>query len=359
MSVLRADYFDGKRSVKHEVTVLLAGGRLKLVGRDVSAEFDARKVRVAPRIADTPRWLYLPGGGACAIKDNDAVDRFARERRFPRLLHKLESRPAFAAAAVALVVLALWLAIDRGLPVVAEQIARQMPRGAESVLGEQTLAGLGQHWMQPSKLSPVRQATLRARFGRLTQSAGETEPSRLEFRASPVIGPNAFALPGGIVVVTDELVRLAGNDEQVLSVLAHELGHVRNRHIMRQLLQGSATALVIAGVTGDIASTTSLAASAPVLLLQTKYSRDFEREADLYAIELMRKSGIEPRHFAAILARFEAKKGKRGAMPAFLSSHPPTEERKALALNASKQEQPDDESPGETGAGSNASIAAP
>jgi Zn-dependent protease with chaperone function/tetratricopeptide (TPR) repeat protein len=332
MSVLRADYFDGKRALRHEVSVMFSGGRLKLVGRDVSAEFNARKVRVAPRIANTPRWIYLPGGGACAIADNDAVDRFARERPFARLLHRLESRPAFAAVAVALVVSALWLLIERGVPQAAEYIAGQIPRGAETVLGEQTLSGLEQHWLQPSKLPTGRQAALRAKFLRMAQAGGETAPPRLEFRASPVIGPNAFALPAGIIVATDELVRLARNDEQVLAVLAHELGHVRYRHTMRQLLQGSATALIIAGVTGDIASTTSLAASAPVVLLQTKYSRDHEREADRFAIDLLQRTGIGPRHFAAILKRFEAKKGKRGGLPTFLSSHPPSAEREALAL---------------------------
>ena len=347
MSVLRADYFDGKTSVKHEVSMLLAGGKLKLVGRDVSAEFDARKVRVAPRLADTPRWLYLPGGGACALADNDAVDRFARERRFPRLLHRLESRPFFAALAVALVVSGLWLLVDRALPVAVERVADKIPPGAESVLGEQTLAAMDQSWLQPSKLPQARQDALRRKFAELARAAGEAPAPRVEFRASPAIGPNAFALPAGLIVVTDELVRLAQNDEQVLAVLAHELGHVRYRHTMRHLLQGSATALIIAGVTGDIASTTSLAASAPAVLLQTKYSRDYEREADRFAIDLLQKSGIGPRHFAAILARFEARaKGKKGFVPTFLASHPPTEERKALALaeaGASAQEEEEEQ----------------
>jgi len=101
---LAAGYFDGKTSARHEVSVLIGAGRVKLVGRDVSLEFDARKVRVAPRLANTPRWLYLPGGGACVILDNDAVDSFARERRSTRLLNQLEARPAVAVVAVALVV---------------------------------------------------------------------------------------------------------------------------------------------------------------------------------------------------------------------------------------------------------------
>jgi len=331
MSILQARYFDGRNSLEHEVGVLIGGGKLKLVGRDVSAEFEARKVRVAPRLANTPRWIYLPGGGACVFSDNDAVDGFARERRFPRFLHRLESLPAVAAAAVVLVVLSLWLLIDRGVPPAVKYVAEKIPRGAETTLGEETLAALDDQWLHPSKLRPARQQALRGKFAELTRAAGDTGPLRLEFRAAPIVGANAFALPSGIIVVTDELVGLARNDDQVLAVLAHEIGHVHYRHTMRRLLESSATALIIAGVTGDIASTTSLAASAPALLLQTKYSRDYEREADHFAIDLLQQTGISPQNFAAILERLERKHGKRTGLPTFLSSHPPTAEREALA----------------------------
>src|SRR5438094_7952747 len=106
----------------------------------------------------------------------------------------------------------------------------------------------------------------------MARAAGETTPYSLEFRQS-FIGANAFALPSGIIVVTDDLVRLSRSDDEVLGVLAHELGHVKHRHTMRRLLEGSATALIIAGGTGDLASTTSPAAAAPAARLQTTYPR--------------------------------------------------------------------------------------
>jgi Zn-dependent protease with chaperone function/tetratricopeptide (TPR) repeat protein len=331
MSVLQAVYFDGKTSRKHPVSVMIAGGRLKVIGCDVNEEFDARGVRRSLRIANTPRWLYLPGGGACVTSDNDAVDRMTRDRGYEIVLHRWESRPAYAVVAIAMVVAALWLLIDRVLPVAVEAIAARIPVEAEAVLGRETLAGMERYFLQPSKLTAARRDRLRTRFDAAVRATGEATPYQLEFRSSPVIGPNAFALPSGIIVMTDELVKLARNDREIVAVLVHELGHVRHRHTMRRLLESSATALIIAGVTGDIASTTSLAAAAPTLLLQTKYSRDHEREADRYAVEMMRKAGIEPRHFAAILARLEGEAPRRGGLPTFLASHPPTEEREMLA----------------------------
>ena len=212
MSVLQAAYFDGKTSRRHEVSVFIAGGRLKVVGRDVNEEFDARRVRRSLRIANTPRWLYLPGGGACMTLDNDAVDRMTRDRGYEIVLHRWESRPAYAVLAIAMVVAALWLLIDRVLPVAVNEIALRIPVEAEAALGRETLAGMEQYFLHPSKLPAARQTRLRTRFEAMTRAGGEGVPYRLEFRASPVIGANAFALPSGIIVMTDELVKLARND---------------------------------------------------------------------------------------------------------------------------------------------------
>jgi len=327
MSVLSATYFDGKRSIRRPVTIMLAGGMLKIVGRDIDERHDVRGVRRSLRIANTPRWLYLPGGGACVTRDNDTIDRWTRQMRYERVLNRWEQRPAYAVLAVLLVVAAVWLLVDRGLPAAAEQVAGRIPVAAEAALGEEAVKGMDQYFMQPSRLPADRQQALRAQFSRLA-GGGDY---RLELRSSPVIGANAFALPSGIIVLTDEMVALAGKDEELLGVLAHELGHVRHRHVMRQLLTGSATALVIASVTGDITSVTSLAASAPAVLVHTKYSRDHEREADRFAVELMGKAGIDPLHLAAILGRLEGKSRAGSMIPSFLSSHPATPEREAYA----------------------------
>ena len=99
---------------------------------------------------------------------------------------------------------------------------------------------------------------------------------------------------------------------------------------MDHALHGPLAHQAVDGVTGDVSAATSLAAAAPTLVLQSKFSRDNEREADAYAFDLMRRAGIGAQHFGAILQRMEAQVPRGPMLPSFLSSHPDTAERKAL-----------------------------
>lgn len=118
-----------------------------------------------------------------------------------------------------------------------------------------------------------------------------------------MIGANAFALPGGIMVVTDEIVTLAKNDTEIIAVLAHELGHVKQRHAFRQSLQGLLSGLILAAVTGDVSSVGS---GLPAVLMQMRYSREHETEADMFALNALQKACLPTKAFADILQRLQA-----------------------------------------------------
>lgn len=150
---------------------------------------------------------------------------------------------------------------------------------------------------------------------------------RLEFRASPDLGPNALALPSGIVILTDEVVALAHCDEELLAVLAHELGHIHHRHSLRSWLQSLITPVLIATVTGDLASISALAGALPTFLADMKYSRTFELEADDFAVELLDRHGIPRRHLADILGRITSADENDRGLGHYLSTHPATSQR--------------------------------
>lgn len=326
-----ARFFDGETSRAHEVRVSVdPQGHLMVVGPEQALSLPVADVRISSRLGNTTRSLTLPSGAKLETEDNDAVDRLQAQlgkRGGLSFVHYLESH--WKTAALSLVMLAVVVAagVRWGIPLAAEHVARRVPTAMAYDLGSSTLSTLDHIVFKPTQLSVEDRQRLEERFYRVSEAFPEL-PVQLTFRHANF--PNAFALPDGTVVVTDELVKLADNDDQVLSVLCHELGHLQYRHGLRMALESSTLALLIAVYLGDATQLSALFAGLPTAYTQAHYSRSHETEADTFALQVMQKNGIAPHNFADILRKLEAelgdKQSQRGALQ-YLSSHPPTEER--------------------------------
>ena len=251
----------------------------------------------------------------------------ARATTLGRLLHRWESGLGYVLAALAITAVSLWAGVTYGIPAAAKQIAFRLPAATDQLIGGEALEGLDKTLLNPTQLPPLRQVELKTLFSNMAAKIPGAADYRLELRASKVIGPNALALPSGIVVVTDPLIGLAQSDDELVAVLAHEIGHLKHRHGLQRVLQDSATTLVLIAITGDISSVISLTAALPSLLVQSKYSRDFEREADDFAFDYLKQNKVPPEALTAILVRMEKKDGASGNVLDYLSSHPATKER--------------------------------
>jgi Zn-dependent protease with chaperone function len=210
---------------------------------------------VSSRVGNTRRHLNFPDGSQCETDDNDAVDKLfysIRSEAPRRLLYQLESRIGYVLGALLITVALLWLGINYGIPVLAKRIAFSLPTATEKMLGQEALAGLDRILLEPTQLSQERQAELKILFAGMTSSIEGAQDYQIEFRASSKMGPNALALPSGIVVITDALVNLSKNNNELVAVLAHEIGHLEQRHELRRLLQGSATGVLLIAITGDL-----------------------------------------------------------------------------------------------------------
>ncbi|HHJ35224.1 MAG TPA: M48 family metallopeptidase, partial [Gammaproteobacteria bacterium] len=127
----------------------------------------------------------------------------------------------------------------------------------------------------------------------------------VQFRHSESIGANAFALPDGSIVFTDDLVRLSDTDGELIAVLLHEIGHLHHRHSLRMAIQGFSLAAFVAIITGDVSTSSTIITGLPALLIQSGYSREMETEADDYSLDYMLNNNISPGNFASILSRIE------------------------------------------------------
>lgn len=326
----RGRYFDGRSAAPREVQLLPLPGVVCLRGEGFERREALADVDIGEQLGSAPRLIRFTDGAMCEVIEDGRLAEWLDAIGYRSRAVDLAQRSGWIAALSVILVLAAGFAGYRwGLPLAAAELARRTPAAVTQELSEQTLKLLDSHLLQASKLDAARRAQLTAAFGQL-DAQGEAE---LLFRAGPAIGPNALALPDGRIVLIDELVAIARHDEEVLAVLAHELGHVQGDHGLRQMIQGAVVAAFIAWWIGDFSP---LITGAPAAILQARHSRALEREADARAATMLRAQGISPARLADMLARIAAAHGERvdagknqddGGWSDYLSSHPATRER--------------------------------
>lgn len=287
-------------------------------------------VKLSHRIGNAPRRITFRDGEVLETTDNDAVDRIDRALRgttTASLFHKMERLTLFTLLVLVVMAALSFSFFKWWLPAASDSMAMTLPPGLLDSIGSQTLKIMDKGPLAPSDLDADVQEKYREQFERILSATGPMEQSpELLFRSGAFIGPNAFALPNGNIVLTDEIIKLATHDSQILGVLAHEISHVENRHVMRSFLRSTSIAVIIVLITGDMAELTEMAIAIPTFMLKMGYSRDFEREADQRAVTLMKTLGEDPRHLADL---FELLGGdcKEDCGNTWISSHPDTNER--------------------------------
>jgi beta-barrel assembly-enhancing protease len=329
-----ASFYDGETAVRREVVAEPSQDGLSLVIRRgdgapaIVWRFD--RLRAAPGQAEagrltlmlmaatddeTPRdpaRLVIADAAAIAWLRRTRPGLFRRDVR-PGTARRVALWLAAAAAAVALMLfvilprladrLALWIS-----PETEAEFGRAMLAQVESFLGAADLGALDCDGAEGV-------AALRRLEDRLSDS---TIGYRVELRVMDHEMVNAFALPGGQVVILRGLLDAADGPDEVAGVLAHEIGHVAHRDPTRLMLRSAGSAGLLSLVFGDVTGGTFLALAGDHLL-QASYTREAEAAADDYALTLLNDRGISSAPFADF---FERIAGQTDGVPELLSSHP-------------------------------------
>ncbi len=202
----------------------------------------------------------------------------------------------------------------------------------ERELGEQVLREVQRRWQFVQ--DPAVNHYVNRMGKRILQSL---PPQPFEYRFFVLNTPdvNAFAVPGGFVFINSGLILLVENEDELASVICHEIGHVVGRHIAKRSEQGQNISLaslgaILAGILlgGPAAGaiiTTTMAASQTAML---KYSRDDEADADYRGLKFMMEAGYDTRCMVAMLKKLRRMSGPASSdPPAYLLTHPAVEER--------------------------------
>ena len=293
--MLNAIYFDGRQAGGNAARLERLADQLVVLIDDQRRSYEWAQVQWPEPNGDQVRIADLPDGGSVQCLDTAAFDRWlSLNGQQTHWIAKGASQlrwVVFSIFAMGFLVLGM---VFWGIPWLAVQSVPFIPPWVDSKMGDLALTALDDHWLKPSALPATQQTALREHFSQLV--ARQKDPSMpaysLHFRGTGM-GANAFALPGGKMVVTDELVQLVQGDQRVLSgVLAHELGHLHYRHGMQSMVQVSALSVLAGALLGDFST---LLAGVPVALGQAGYSRQAERQADAYSAHMLRVAGISPK----------------------------------------------------------------
>jgi beta-barrel assembly-enhancing protease len=243
-------------------------------------------------------------------------------------------RPGLTAvAALAAVAVALGLYFW-GIPAAAAVAATRVPVAWEVALGDAALARLA----PPSRrcVDPVRQRRIDEIVSILLRPLPDP---RYPFRVTVVDHPmvNAFAAPGGGIVVFRGLLERTDSAEELAGVLAHEIQHVLHRHATRAILREASTGILVAALVGDVSAVATFGVQTARLLGDLRHSREAEREADEDGMRMLQAARVDPRGMLAFFEAMQKLEEELGTGVRYLSTHPAAGDRlHALAALAAQ-----------------------
>lgn len=338
MNEIAGTYYDGRTSAARAVKVRHEEAALHVEGIGIQRSDPLESIAPSARLAGVPYTLRYPDGAWLQLPpDAPIADWFPRQHRLESWVDRLERRASVAAVSVLVVALALAALFGWGVPAAADYVGTHLPVSVDRAIGRQSLTLMEGHFLAPSTLPAKRRAGLQKRFHQFVLRIGGPDDLQLRFYDSSVLGANAFALGGGTIVVTDAMVRALPDDDAFLAVVAHEIGHQRHRHMLRLVLRGSGVVVIGSMLIGDV-SASSVIASIPAFLLNARYSREFEQQADDFALAALPRAGISPAAFVRAMQSLERAHPelREDANIRYLSTHPVTQERIARAQAAAR-----------------------
>lgn len=284
-------------------------------------------IKFDTRLGDLPRKLTFPDGTVFETDDHAFIAGI--EEPSPGiLLHYFEQLHPRLLLFVAAAFIGAWLIYRFVLSGFVAVAVFLTPAPLITAIDESTLQSMDHTLTMPSRLNPKQREDAQAIFQHLLIALPENQKDRdfsLHFRRMRGDAPNAFALPGGTVVLTDALATQFDADV-VASVLGHEIGHVVEDHGLRRVYHSLGAFVLIslvAGETGPILEDILLEGN---LLLSLSFSREQESAADRFGLRLADAAGYDPGGLADFFIALQKANGG-SSRSGWLSTHPANEDR--------------------------------
>ncbi|MCY7297372.1 M48 family metallopeptidase [Alteromonas sp. a30] len=323
-------YLAGK-STCIPVSLVIEDGTLFIYQQDTQAFMSAVKINEVEspsRLAGVPREIKLPDGALLSVLEQGEVDDWLDGE--PRhSVFKLEKSNIVVVLSLLAIPLTLIATFKYLIPALAITFANWVPDSAVKIASQHTLYLLDKSTLEPSELKPETQETYIAQWQTLIEKLNlDSTRFNIQFRHAQEMGPNAFALPDGTMIITDELVTLVNHDMNLLTaILLHEIGHVEHKHSMRLIAKTLGSSLIINFIFGDVSALIEAFGGFSSTVIQNQFSRELEWEADNYAITNLEQLGMDKENFALAMESLADLIGEQSGFEQLLSSHPAIQER--------------------------------
>lgn len=330
----KACYFDGYVD-KRRAVALIFGPALEIVENGVFiVAWPYADIRRIPSPGGLMRLRAVGAPRGAWLETDDARTQSEIARRClllageqPRVSRDAGKRLVIALAATALFGAFLW----GGVPRMAGVIAPLIPLEWEKKIGEGADAQVRATFSGETCAGPKGAAALKKFSQRLQEGAHLRLPATIEVISSKI--PNAFALPGGKVYLLSGLLSKARSQDEVLGVLAHELGHLEHRDHLRRIIATGGTALLVGMIFGDVTGGGAMIVISRTLLYAA-HSRETEAQADDFAAQTLARLGRPTRPMGELLLRITGK--EKDDLLSVLNDHPMSEDRLAKLVAADK-----------------------
>jgi predicted Zn-dependent protease len=325
-------YLDGRTPVRRRATVRLMRGGLEITPEGAATQFwsyaDLRQTQGSyageevrlERGGSLPEVLVV--ADPAFLTDLREVSQTPSARfHDPRGRGRRLQLTVLAGLTVVAVVAAIYL---WGIPVAAEVVTARVPISWEESLGRSVVDSL-----VPPERRCLTEAGQRALDELVATLVAAAPRSGYTFHAqvADMKIVNAFAVPGGYIVVLRGLLEEMRTPEELAGVLAHEIQHVLRRHSTKALVQHISTGLLLTAVSGDVSGMMAYGLEGARVLGQLRYGRAAEEEADALGMQLIIAAGLDPRGMLDFFEATQKEEGKRGGRPVYLSSHPGAADR--------------------------------
>lgn len=319
-------YYDGISNLAHDAILSYHDEQhVKITYQQQTKIYSIKSFEYIASVGDILPCIDLPNDARIEFLTHEIPDWLnLKHKNMLNQVSLIERQWKWIAVSFVSVIVVIFATFKWLIPAFAYTVAMNLPADTLQRLGDESEKMVLQY-TKDTQLSTQRQQQILQLYQRLEQK----QPAKLIFRGGGRIGANALAIPNNTIVLTDELVELTHNDQELLGVLAHEQGHLDDRHSLQEIMRGLGISLFYMMITGD---SSDLIANFPIAMISAKYSQKFELEADQNAIDELKRLGISPQHMANFLQRLEQQHGEQTSnnrLMDIFASHPPTPERVA------------------------------